>query len=99
MLHQEIIWILTPQSPLSWVSESFTGYLPLPFSLNESLQISTLLFSSWLISMLYRLWSRILMWKVFFLFKIYIFIMKNLTDFCKMVESNKELSLNPQESY
>ena len=25
--------------------------------------------------------------------------MKNLTDFCKMVESNKELSLNPQESY
>ena len=23
MLHQEIIWILTPQSPLSWVSESF----------------------------------------------------------------------------
>ena len=25
--------------------------------------------------------------------------MKNLTDFCKIVESNKELSLNPQESY
>ena len=25
--------------------------------------------------------------------------MKNLTDFCKMVESNKETSLNPQETY
>ena len=38
------------------------------------------------------------MWKVFYYLE-YIFIAKNLTNFCKMVETNVELCLNPQETH
>ena len=61
---QEIFWILTPESPLPWDSESFRWDIG---------QIST--------------------WKLFFIIK-NIFIMENLTDLRKTVETSVDLCLN-----
>ena len=58
---QEIFWILTPERPLPWVSESFRWDIG---------QIST--------------------WKLFFITK-NIFIMENLTDLRKTVETSVDL--------
>ena len=71
MLPQEIFWILTPSSPLSWVSESFR------WDIGQ--------FNSPRIKHLSNPFSRFQPGKFFFIKNI--FIMKNLTDFRKTLET------------
>ena len=81
MLPQEIFWILTPSSPLSWVSESFR------WDIGQ--------FHSPRMQHLSNPFSRFQPGK-FFLFKIYLLwdLMKNLTDFRKTVKTGVDPHLH-----
>ena len=81
MLPQEIFWILTPSSPLSWVSESFR------WDIGQ--------FHSPRMQHLSNPFSRFQPGK-FFLLKIYLLwdLMKNLTDFRKTVKTGVDPHLH-----
>ena len=89
MLPQEIFWILTPSSPLSWVSESFRwdiGQFNSSWIKHFSDPFSR--FQPGKFFFIKNIYIYFFILFIYFLKKnIYIFIMKNLTDFRKTLET------------